>query len=83
VGANRDELPNLNVKYWEIIADKITKSRTPWAGSPRSTITGERSGLLTRISCDGQRFIVHADDKLTAFLELETVIHEFAVAAMS
>jgi hypothetical protein len=32
---------------------------------------------------DGQRFIVHADDKLTAFLELETAIHQFAVDAMS
>jgi hypothetical protein len=32
---------------------------------------------------DGERFVVHSDDKLTAFLELETAIHEFAVDAMS
>jgi len=32
---------------------------------------------------NGKRFIVRDDDKLTAFLELETAIHEFAVAAMS
>ena len=32
---------------------------------------------------DGKRFMVRADDKLTAFLELETAIHEFAVDAMS
>jgi len=31
---------------------------------------------------DGKRFIVRADEKLTAFLELETAIHEFAVDAM-
>ncbi len=31
----------------------------------------------------GKRFIVRADDKLTAFLELETAIHQFAVDAMS
>jgi len=31
----------------------------------------------------GKRFVVHADDKLTAFLELESAIHEFAVDAMS
>ena len=24
---------------------------------------------------DGQRFVVHADEKLTAFLELESAIH--------
>jgi len=27
----------------------------------------------------GKRFIVRADEKLTAFLELQTAIHEFAV----
>ncbi len=32
---------------------------------------------------DGKRFVVRADDKLTAFLELESAIHEFAVDAMS
>ena len=31
---------------------------------------------------DGKRFIVRADDILTAFLELETAIHQFAVDAM-
>ena len=32
---------------------------------------------------DGKRFIVRADELLTAFLELETAIHKFAVDAMS
>jgi hypothetical protein len=26
---------------------------------------------------DGKRFVVHADEKLTAFLELQRAIHEF------
>jgi hypothetical protein len=29
---------------------------------------------------DGKRFIVHADEKLTAFAELQRAIHEFAVS---
>jgi hypothetical protein len=29
---------------------------------------------------DGQRFVVRADEKLTAFLEMERAIHEFAVS---
>jgi hypothetical protein len=29
---------------------------------------------------DGKRFIVRADEKLTAFVELERAIHEFAVS---
>jgi hypothetical protein len=31
----------------------------------------------------GKRFIVHADEKLTAFLELERAIHDFAVDLIS
>jgi hypothetical protein len=33
---------------------------------------GAQSGLLTRIADDGKRFVVRADEKLTAFLELES-----------
>jgi hypothetical protein len=33
-------------------------------------------------SGDGKRFIVRADEILTAFLELERAIHQFAVDAM-
>jgi len=31
----------------------------------------------------GKRFIVRADEKLSAFLELERAIHEFAVGLVS
>jgi len=29
---------------------------------------------------DGKRYVVHADEMLTAFLETERAIHEFAVS---
>jgi hypothetical protein len=32
---------------------------------------------------DGNRFVARADEKLTAFLELERAIHEFAVDLIS
>ena len=32
---------------------------------------------------DGKRFVVRADEKLTAFLELERAIHHFAVSLLS
>ena len=32
---------------------------------------------------DGKRFLVRADEKLTAFLELERAIYEFAVDLIS
>ena len=31
----------------------------------------------------GKRFIVYADEKLTAFTELQRAIHEFAVSLVS
>ncbi len=32
---------------------------------------------------DGRRFIVHADEKLTAFVELQRAIHAFAVSLIA
>jgi len=43
----------------------------------------ERSSLLTRIADDGKRFVVHADEKLTAFVELESAIHASQPSAAS
>jgi hypothetical protein len=32
---------------------------------------------------DGKRFVVRADEKLTAFVELERAIHQFAMSLVS
>jgi hypothetical protein len=32
---------------------------------------------------DGKRFVVRADEKLSAFVELERAIHQFAVSLLS
>jgi hypothetical protein len=32
---------------------------------------------------DEKRFVIHADEKLTAFVELERAIHEFAVGLIA
>jgi hypothetical protein len=36
--------------------------------------TGERSGIVDAHRGDGKRFVVHSDEKLTAFAEPETAI---------
>jgi hypothetical protein len=36
--------------------------------------TSEQSGLQTRIAATGRRFVVHADETLTAFVEFEATI---------
>jgi len=50
-----------------------------WA---RSFGTRQSKTILGRRG-DGKRFIVRADEKLTAFVELQRAIHEFAVSLIS
>jgi len=42
-----------------------------------------RTTLIADAHRDVKRFIVRADEKLTAFLELEKAVHEFAVSLIS
>jgi len=62
------------MKYWEIIADNLSKAGWSW---------GCVSGVDRRVRTifvadahrdDGKRFVVRADEKLTSFVELESVI---------
>ena len=46
-------------------------------------IRAAREAMVDAHRDDGKRFVVRAEEKLTAFLGLETAIHQFAVDAMS
>jgi hypothetical protein len=70
------------VKYWEIIADNLSKAG--WSWGCVSAIDSERRTIwIADAHGYGQRFVVRADEKLTAFLELERAIHQFAVSLLS
>jgi len=62
------------VKDWEIIADRL--SAACWSLGWVSAI--DREGRTIWIADahrdDGKRFIVDADEKLTAFVQLETAV---------
>ena len=45
--------------------------------------TGERSSLLNAHRDDEKRFVMHADEKLTAFLELQSAIRAGSAARHS
>jgi hypothetical protein len=62
------------VKYWEIIADNLTKAG--WSWGCVSAVDSRRQAIFIADAHrgDGQRFIVRADEKLTAFLELESAV---------
>ena len=70
------------MKYWEIIADNLKKAgfSVGWVSALDSK---GRTIWVVDARRDGKRFIVRAGEKLTAFLELQTAIHEFAVRSIS
>jgi hypothetical protein len=58
------------VKYWEIIANRLKKAG--WSLGWVSALDCEgRTMWIVDAHRDGKRFIVRADEKLTAFVELE------------
>jgi hypothetical protein len=70
------------MKYWEIIADNLHKAG--WSLGWVSVVDREwRTIGIIDARGDGKRFIVRADELLTAFVELERAIHEFAVDLIS
>ena len=64
----------LPVKYWELVADKLSKAgwSLGWVSAVDSK--GRTIFVADAHRGDGQCFVVHADEKLTAFLELERAI---------
>ena len=72
----------LCAKYWEIIADNLSKAG--WSLGWVSALDVEgRTTWIADAHRDGKRFVVHADEMLTAFLELQRSIHELAVSLIS
>jgi hypothetical protein len=63
----------------EIIADNLSKSGWSWACV--ATMDREERTIFVADAHrgDGQRFIVHTDEKLTAFLQLESATRLAAV----
>jgi hypothetical protein len=66
------------VKYWEIIADRLSKDDWSW-GCVSAVDSCGRTIFVADAHREGQRLIVRADEKLTAFVELESAIHAASV----
>jgi len=62
-----------NEKYWEIIAAHLGKTGWTWGCSSQIDSTGRVLFTADAHRSDRKRFIVRADEKLTAFLELERI----------
>jgi hypothetical protein len=62
------------MKDWEVIADKLSKAGWTWGCVATVDAHGRTVFVADAHRGDGQRFVVRADEKLTAFLELARMI---------
>jgi hypothetical protein len=62
------------VKYWEIIADNLSKADWSLGWASAVDHEGQTIWIVDAHRGDRKRFVVHADEKLTAFAELECAI---------
>jgi hypothetical protein len=62
------------MKYREIIGDNLSKAGWSWGCVSAIYSNGRTIWIADAHHGDGKRFVVHADERLTAFMELESVI---------
>jgi hypothetical protein len=55
------------VRYWEIIADNLSKAGWSWGCVSAIDSNGRTIWIADAHRDDGKRFVVRADEKLTAF----------------
>ena len=65
------------VKDWEVIATNLSRECWDW-GCIVSMDSEKRDIFVVQAHRDGKRFIVRADERMTAFRELESAIREKA-----
>ena len=64
------------MKYWEMIAGNLGKAGWSWGCVSAVDRAGRTISTADAHCGDGKRFVVQAEVKLTAFVELESAIRE-------
>jgi hypothetical protein len=62
------------MKYEEIIPDNLSKAGWSWGCVSAVDSRGRTIFVADAHRDDGRRYVVHADEKLAAFMELESAI---------
>jgi hypothetical protein len=62
------------MNYWEIIADNLSKAAWSWGCVSAVDTNGRTIWIADAHRGDRKRYVVHANDKLTAFVELGSAI---------
>jgi hypothetical protein len=66
--------PSIVKRRWEIIAEDLSKAGWSWGCVSAVDREGRTIWIVDARRDDGKRFIARSDEKLTAFLELESAI---------
>jgi hypothetical protein len=69
-------MENPTREVWEIIADNLSKAGWSWGYIATVDREGRTIFVADAHRGDGKRFVVRADEKLTAFVELELAIRQ-------
>ena len=62
------------MKYWEINTENLSKAGWSWGYISAVDSEGRTIWIADAHRDDRKRFVVRADEKLTAFMELESAI---------
>jgi hypothetical protein len=62
------------MKYWEVIADNLSKAGWSWGCVSAVDSSGRTSWIADAHCDDGKRFVARFDEMLTALVELECAI---------
>jgi len=65
-------------RYWEIIADNLSKAGWSWGCVSALDSCGRTIWIADAHRGDGKRFVVRADEKLTAFTEVESAMRAYS-----
>ena len=71
------------MKDWEVVADNLKKAGWSWGCVSAVDSRGRTIWIVDAQRGDGKRFIVRAEELLTAFWDLERAIHQLAVSLLS
>jgi hypothetical protein len=76
------EAQSVRVKYWEIIADKLSKAGWSLGWISAVDSEGRTIWIVDAHRDNDKRFVVRSDEMLSAFLELERITHQLAVSVL-
>jgi len=69
------------MKYWESVADNLSKGGWSWGCVSAIDSNGRTIWIADAHRDDGKLFVVHADEKPTAFMELESAVEPFSASS--